>query len=250
VSDPERDPLATALAGVDFDYATVHVGPESRQFDPGGLADWLVRQTSVVALAAPPAELPTAPPDDEARPWPTLADFRQMSPSEVNRFLASRGLSLRVRDDEPPTAPDASLRDAALRKAAQKVIDFINGGGVVDLWPNASGLNELRAALRPPTSETPPRLRADTVAAMEGMPPEKVAEWTAEVLSQRRATSETPDPLPLDVALLAEAIWEMSDNSEQGPWIDASEDQRATTLEWVNEVAAEYVRLAAVRGSE
>lgn len=48
---------------------------------------------------------------------------------------------------------------------------------------------------------------------------------------------------PLDVERLAEAIWESSDNSEEGPWIDATPDQRSTALDWSREIAAEYARL-------
>lgn len=37
---------------------------------------------------------------------PTIDELRRMTPREVNRFLASRGVSIRVRDDQPdrPTA--------------------------------------------------------------------------------------------------------------------------------------------------
>jgi hypothetical protein len=61
----------------------------------------------------------------------------------------------------------------------------------------------------------------------------------------RAALAAQPAPAPgLDVEWLAEALWESSDNSEEGPWIDASEDQRATALEWTRAIVAEYARLS------
>jgi hypothetical protein len=104
------------------------------------------------------------------------------------------------------------MNDETLREALKQALEReptnaeIKAYGLDQMRHRAALFNTLqwrldlvRAALSTPAPTVDARLRASTIAAMEGMTPEKVAEWTAETLSQR-----VPAPT-VDAAALGEA---------------------------------------------
>jgi hypothetical protein len=255
-----------------------------------------------------------------------------MSPSEINQFLASRGLRVRVRDDEPSTASDARVAfPDAVRTALGLMHSAILSG---ESWSVelAEAYENAVSALRPPTSETPPDAKAEAMrgwavppnlhpatpwlslsvalailngthpalasaeSATSETPPARDARlrdardamvteireatqilsdayqanpaeakrWRAAVdrihlavaafaiaADAPHATSETPDPLPLDVGLLSEALARTFKVMLEGrPNVTAGPPDETVDRAWANVLAAEYAHLAAARGSE
>jgi hypothetical protein len=184
-AETARDPLATALL----------LSPEA---EAGIRSGWWRNKPNRGALAVGYVDMLLAGLDSARE-----AAFESGYAEGVKKASLS---ALAASTAEPPTAPSPAALSAAFP------VLTIEGWTIALRELRTNGYDVLRAVLRPPTSETPPASRdyerlndlrdaiIEAVRTQDGVGGVKAFQAYDDFLHSE-ATSETPDPLPLDVAM-------------------------------------------------